>query len=451
MGTGGESAEGGFESGGAAGERQFDGGNNAGVSGTAASGGGSGQGGANGGVSGTGGGAGAESDASIDSSHDGGSGGCATCDAGGCPAGETRCEGVCVDLRGDEANCGRCGHDCIGGKCLKGICGPWIVASEPVVGRVQIACDGTYLAWTNDVFGVSTIPVAGMDSGKVPRRLNVAPAGGLALSNAKVVWFTNDSNTKRTKLWTADETGANVGESPPFDTGGGAFAAAVEPSFGMAYVADDGGMLPDFDVYGCSPVGPDAVCAKIQTLTSTNAGFTDVATTAFALTGVESFLFYGGSTGLARLDLVTGEAAPLPNGATRNLIQTAVTDDQNVFWTEAAVNTDLSTTFAIRSALLSFANESVVVDRWTGSPTFASMTADNAYIYFSSSDAPPSAMSPTYIAYTPKSNRNSTAPTVLYRTDAVIVALVSAGGAVYWAERSNDGATIITIFGQVFI
>ena len=83
----------------------------------------------------------------------------------------------------------------------------------------------------------------------------------------------------------------------------------------------------------------------------------------------------------------------------------------------------------------------------------ASMTADNAYIYFSSSDtAPPSDTSPTYIAYTPKSNRNRTAPRVLYRTDAVIVALVSAGGAVYWAEQFNNGTdTILTILGQVFI
>lgn len=41
-----------------------------------------------------------------------------------CPAGFTRCFGVCVDLSQDANNCGTCGASCGGGHCLSGLCCP---------------------------------------------------------------------------------------------------------------------------------------------------------------------------------------------------------------------------------------------------------------------------------------------------------------------------------------
>lgn len=44
-----------------------------------------------------------------------------------CPPGQTRCDGVCVDLRTDAVNCGECGLPCASelgaGSCINGICG----------------------------------------------------------------------------------------------------------------------------------------------------------------------------------------------------------------------------------------------------------------------------------------------------------------------------------------
>jgi hypothetical protein len=59
-----------------------------------------------------------------------GTNGCAVCTsgycAGACPSGETTCSGApttCVNLSSDPANCGVCGHACVGGQgCNQGTC-----------------------------------------------------------------------------------------------------------------------------------------------------------------------------------------------------------------------------------------------------------------------------------------------------------------------------------------
>jgi hypothetical protein len=55
-----------------------------------------------------------------------------TCIAGVCTCTLSTCGGSCVDLQSDAANCGTCGHDCIGGTCSEGICQPFVLASPPV-------------------------------------------------------------------------------------------------------------------------------------------------------------------------------------------------------------------------------------------------------------------------------------------------------------------------------
>jgi hypothetical protein len=43
---------------------------------------------------------------------------------GGCADGLTNCSNLCVDLQGDQYNCGRCGHACVSGvACIHGKCG----------------------------------------------------------------------------------------------------------------------------------------------------------------------------------------------------------------------------------------------------------------------------------------------------------------------------------------
>src|SRR5262245_44992354 len=43
----------------------------------------------------------------------------------GCPSGQTKCKGKCVNLQSDSQNCGSCGHGCASGQvCCSGTCTP---------------------------------------------------------------------------------------------------------------------------------------------------------------------------------------------------------------------------------------------------------------------------------------------------------------------------------------
>lgn len=67
----------------------------------------------------------------------------------------------CIDTFIDTFNCGTCGHDCLGGSCSAGRCGPVVIAIEPGEPRA-IAVDATHVYWTNAKTGdVRRAPIAG--------------------------------------------------------------------------------------------------------------------------------------------------------------------------------------------------------------------------------------------------------------------------------------------------
>jgi hypothetical protein len=56
----------------------------------------------------------------------------------------------CGDTTASAANCGRCGHSCLGGSCVDGGCQPFaIVAADAGVAPARIVVDDTYLYWTD--------------------------------------------------------------------------------------------------------------------------------------------------------------------------------------------------------------------------------------------------------------------------------------------------------------
>lgn len=139
-------------------------------------------------------------------------------DAGACPG---------VDLETDGANCGACGHDCLGGACQAGACQPVLVADGQGAGR-GILVDDTHVYWTaqqairraaKDTLAIETVATfpgtgfrmiafdghvywATRDTGLVARAAMVANAntetiasaqgdvGGLATDGTNVYWNT---------------------------------------------------------------------------------------------------------------------------------------------------------------------------------------------------------------------------------------------------------------------
>lgn len=76
-----------------------------------------------------------------------------------------------VDLDADPKNCGRCGHDCLGGECYQAQCKPTVVAADQDEPG-SLTTDGTYIYWagTHDAnaktFYVARRRIDGSDAAK---------------------------------------------------------------------------------------------------------------------------------------------------------------------------------------------------------------------------------------------------------------------------------------------
>lgn len=71
--------------------------------------------------------------------------GASTCSNGGCVCSKTTCGSNCVDTSTASANCGSCGHDCLGGQCIAGQCQPTVVANTPAGAPIVFGVDATYV------------------------------------------------------------------------------------------------------------------------------------------------------------------------------------------------------------------------------------------------------------------------------------------------------------------
>lgn len=74
--------------------------------------------------------------------------GCAPDLQAGCPQGLTECGDACVVVASDPAHCGACGHDCLGGECLAGVCQPVVVSIGPVH-AFDLVLDAASIYWTS--------------------------------------------------------------------------------------------------------------------------------------------------------------------------------------------------------------------------------------------------------------------------------------------------------------
>jgi len=69
---------------------------------------------------------------------------------GGMTSGSSTGEGGCSsDFSNDPQNCGVCGHDCLGGACNNGVCGPALLTKGSTdMSSYHIAVDSQYVYWT---------------------------------------------------------------------------------------------------------------------------------------------------------------------------------------------------------------------------------------------------------------------------------------------------------------
>jgi hypothetical protein len=213
----------------------------------------------------------------------------------------------CGDTSSVPTNCGRCGHDCLGGQCSGGVCQPFaLVAADAGASPTDLAVDDAYVYWT-DMYngavtrtdkstGISTVlststffpqPIAVDDANvywgdfaglywcpKSSCALNTNMAAGnyrhpllsLALSDAGVFWSEGDPdllwvpkasvNTVPTAVWQGDAAVAFVAANGP--------RAYFTASDGLLHsVSADGGGAYAVAVPG-APVGAQSAGVTLQ-------------------------------------------------------------------------------------------------------------------------------------------------------------------------------------------
>ncbi len=133
------------------------------------------------------------SDASLDGPYDADA---TDADSGPCSAGQSFCNGTCIDPTSDPANCGGCGHACIAGPspaCSTSLCQYTIKA---LADAWVLATDGTNIYWGSLSGQVGACPLSGCgDAG--PTVYTNAPdrVGGIATDGHDVYWTTSQLGT----------------------------------------------------------------------------------------------------------------------------------------------------------------------------------------------------------------------------------------------------------------
>jgi hypothetical protein len=66
-----------------------------------------------------------------------------------CPPPEMQCGAQCIPVDSDPANCGACGHDCLGGSCAGGLCEVTELATVSTGSWRGLSVDDTHIYWVD--------------------------------------------------------------------------------------------------------------------------------------------------------------------------------------------------------------------------------------------------------------------------------------------------------------
>jgi hypothetical protein len=125
--------------------------------------------------------------------------------------------GTCTaDISKDSKNCGRCGHDCLAGQCVTGVCQPYLIWNDPQFPYSgEITADGTSVFWATGnpqgrVYGCGRLG-CGADASVYAQ--DIYDTSGVAVDTANV-YFTSGADGG---LWSCPRGGCTAPSflSPP--------------------------------------------------------------------------------------------------------------------------------------------------------------------------------------------------------------------------------------------
>jgi hypothetical protein len=220
--------------------------------------------------------------------------------------------GACVDVTADPKNCGRCGHDCLGGGCEAGACLP--VPLVPGGSPRAIALDTAHVFWTDS--NSARVGQVGKDG---TGRIDLALGGtknsypiGIATDGANMFWGGIEDELFRCKIGGCANTPSQVTST------GGTFTDLV---------------VDDTKVYWLDGMGAGRI-ASVNKGTILGAGGASVAPGAFNRIAQDAqFLYVTSDDGNVRRIAKSNGAVNIVAKALGKTFGIAV-DDTNVYFTD---------------------------------------------------------------------------------------------------------------------
>ena len=287
------------------------------------------------------------------------------------PCTMTQCGTSCVDTDTDVANCGRCGHDCLGGACMTGACQPFaIVPAQQNARRMTIDASNVY--WSSEdpqagYYLIQKAPLAGLAQGTNPTTLaydlyDLFPID-IALFGNYLYW--GDGDVSLAAKGTVDRVATATGIPQPLGTTAGTFAVAADET--GVYWADTNGIFKALNGM------PTDGGTQIPIASDSHA---------LDLTLDQSFVYWRDKdTGIPYRAPRTGNGAKTQVGggqyqssAKTTVAERVVVDANSLYWTD-------STADRILKASVS-GSQTVVVAALMGGSSPAGIALDSEYVYW---------------------------------------------------------------------
>ncbi len=342
---------------------------------------------------------------------------CGTCgthqhcgDAGACvcDTGYSDCSGACVNEQLDPANCGACGHDCLGGGCFQAACQPYTVTSA---NAIRIASDGAHVFWTDATSNAAMqIPAAGGTAITLQAGGSSSTLDGIAVAAGQVGFTGYGASSHGVQVWQDAVGHAGATELwPNLDTG-----SILQPGFALSSGAEWFCVI-DSSAARCCPFATGQTCVPLSGSTY-NAQYIAVNSTSFYWTDyTHVYAVPWTPTSIGSV----GTLIPVPNGQ----VNYVAADDAYVYWLQWVSSSEINLQ-RVSTAGTGFTTlHDFAVGGWQ------SLASDGTNLYAAQQVSSGS-------VYVMAANGSGNPATLWSQSGANPQSLVYAGGALFWIDAA---------------